>query len=469
MEQDELWQFGGIDGVKGGYAFPPVAPAALADVALRKPEPTWVRGLIRLWRWWKQRDFLGPIAGVDPKRLDQAGWGVIFASDADPALREALSPLLAHRKAQAGERYREFHGEDGVLPGETKREFLARHGVGPGPADPKLMPYYLLIVADVTRISLSFQYQLDVSYGVGRVHFSTLNDYEAYANSVVAAETAESASAHPRSRCHFFGVHHQQDKPTIRAQKEMTGPLYDWLSRANDLDCHVTQASGRQASRRTLLELFRKPGGRPDLLFSVSHGLVFASGHENQAAMQGGLVCGDYRHVADPLSREHLFLAEDLDRTCHPNGMMWFLFNCYGLGTPRENDYDLNSPPLAPRPFISALPQRLLSHPNGGALAVVGHVERAKVASFSWPDAPAQIATFRSTFQHLLEGYPVGYAMECFDRRFAELTTELQAEIDAVERGRPPKSASLAFLWAARIDARNYLVFGDPAVRLRPF
>src|SRR5262245_16405731 len=170
---DEQLVFNGIDGASGGYLLPPLTAREVSQLARGETiDPQQLNEL----KWWYQRTTqatLGPVEGVDPKDLAQTGWGVVFAHDADPAVKEALGELLAHRQARAGARqgryYREFAGPGGYRPEETKSQFLARHGAGPGPADPEHVPYYLLLVGGPEAIPYAFQYQLDVQYAVGRL------------------------------------------------------------------------------------------------------------------------------------------------------------------------------------------------------------------------------------------------------------------------------------------------------------
>src|SRR5262249_27550373 len=69
-------------------------------------------------------------AGIDPKKLEETGWGVIFPFDAPPALFDALRPLLDHRKELAGKKraafYQELARERGHRPQDTKVELLKR-------------------------------------------------------------------------------------------------------------------------------------------------------------------------------------------------------------------------------------------------------------------------------------------------------------------------------------------------------
>ena len=71
---------------------------------------------------------------------------------------------------------------------------------------------------------------------------------------------------------------------------------------------------------------------------------------------------------------------------------------------------------------------------------------------------------FESMIEQLLQGYPVGAAMDYFGARYAALSTELTAAFDAF---REPDDFELAELWTANHDARGYVIVGDPAVRLR--
>lgn len=487
MTEDLLF-FNGINGSSGDYLLPPLTAEQVARIAQGEDfDPEELDELIRKNKHVQglEPDF-APIEGVDPKNIAETGWGVIFAFNADPAIREALSELLEHRKKQATEKhehyYQEYSGPRGYRFDkeknryETKNQFLSRQGVGPGPADPDKMPYYLLIVGDPVTIPYRFQSQLSVQYAVGRIYFDTPQEYAQYARSVVEAETGN-LSLSPNAT--FFGVCNPGDAATNLSTQDLVQPLSQWVVEEHS-EWQVKTILKEEATKARLKQVL---GGSetPSLLFTASHGMGFNKGDEKQLRHQGALLCQDWpgpRQWRQPIPEDFYFSGDDVGEDSRLLGLIAFFFACYGAGTPQKDEFDGNSknlserPEIAPYPFMARLPQKLLSHPKGGALAVVGHVDRAWGCSFSWSDIRGssaerrQIAVFQSAVKRLLEGHPVGSAIEYFDERYAEISSDLTIELEDIKFGATPNNQSLASMWTANNDARNYAIIGDPAVRL---
>lgn len=476
MSEDLLF-FNGINGATGDYLLPPLTTEQVSRIAQGEEfHPEDIED-IQLKKRQKEEPDFAVIEAVDPKNLAETGWGVIFAYNADPAIREALSELLEHRKRQATQKhehyYQEYTGVRGYRPGESKNQFLSRQGVGPGPADPDKMPYYLLIVGDPVTIPYRFQCQLSVQYAVGRIYFDTPQEYAQYARSVVEAETGN-LSLSPNAS--FFGVCNPGDAATNLSTQDLVKPLSDWVVEEHP-NWNVKTILKEEATKARLGHLL---GGSetPSLLFTASHGMGFPNGDPRQLRHQGALLCQDWpgrEWGRQPIPEDFYFSGDDIGEQARLLGLIAFHFACYGAGTPQMDEFDGHTkserPQIAPYPFVARLPQKLLSHPQGGALAVVGHVDRAWGCSFSWSDirdkeARRQIAVFQSSVKRLLEGHPVGSAVEYFDERYAEISSDLSVELEDIKFGATPNNKSLASMWTANNDARNYAIFGDPAVRL---
>lgn len=467
-----LLTFNGVNGATGEYGLPPMTGEELARFLRGEARPNDSRDLLDL-RYFLERSQIqdpsrAPKAGVDPKRLDQAGWGVIFTHDADPVIREALAPLLALRQEQAGHLFRVYERDDGYQPGEAKRSFLARHLAGPGPVDPRRVPYYLLLVGGPEQIPYRFQSQLDVQYAVGRLHFDRAEDYVHYAASVVAAEKGKVEL--PR-RVTFFGVENPDDDATRLSSESLVAPLLADL-REPRLDWQIGTFLKEEATKANLARLLGG-GETPSLLFTAGHGMEFPLGDPRQKPHQGALLCSDWpgpETWREPIPQDFYFAGEDVTADASLLGLMTFHFACYGAGTPRLDDFAHQAfkerTAIAPEAFLAALPTALLGHPRGGALAVVGHVERAWSYSFEWEGASAQTTVFESVLRCLLDGYPVGAAMEYLNTRYAELATMLADQLEEIEFGAVADPYELAGLWTANADARGYAILGDPAVRL---
>jgi hypothetical protein len=439
----------------------------IASLACGEPVTAGEGEELRRWASAVREDHLDARFEIDVRDLAHAGWGVILPEGREDELRQALAPLLALRQEQAGRLHEHRYRELTVRRGESKARFLARYGQGPGPADPDILPYYLLLVADPGEASFRFQYQLDVQYAVGRICFPTLEEYAQYAASVVAAERQD---RRPARRVSLFGFAHPGDAATAASLSHLVQPLAESLRR-NRPGWPVEALLGPAATKAALTE---RMGGdhTPSLLFTAGHGLGFPPADPRHAPHQGALLCQDWpgpQNWKGRIPPEHYLSADDIADTAAPAGLIAFHFACYGAGTPRYDTFAKEGEQprqIADESFVARLPQRLLAHPKGGALAVVGHVDRAWTFSFEWPEAGSRLQVFESAFGRLLDGYPLGAAMEYFNQRYAELFTDLLEEREEVRWGAQPDFLTLADLWTAANDARSYVVLGDPAVRL---
>jgi hypothetical protein len=469
---DENVYLNGINALTGEYLVPPLTPQAVADKLTAAPRAEgplgWFRGLVK--KLTGGRAFALPL-DVDPTDPVQSGWGVVFPAGTPEAVRAGLRPLLDRRARQVGALYKELE----YRPGEDRDQWLARYGAQGSDVEPTRVPYYLLLVGHPHEIPFEFQYHLDVDYAVGRLAFDDPAGYGRYADALVAYEGGATVAV--AREVVYWGTRHPMDTATQLSADHLVTPLAEGEPAQGPTPARepVTARYGYttrvlKAADATKAHLRDVLGARerPALLFTASHGMGgWPKGDPRQLDGQGALLCQDWRGFGQ-VAPEHYLTGAELAGT-DLRGTVAFVFACYGAGTPRHDNF-LEAPgagarELAERPFVSALVQRLLA---GGALAVVGHIDRAWGYSIRPPKVGPQLLPFRNLIGRVLGGEPVGHSTLDFSQRYATASVSLANLLAPHQPGsKLPADPALVRLWVARNDAQNYVVLGDPAARLR--
>ncbi|EPX61758.1 hypothetical protein D187_010377 [Cystobacter fuscus DSM 2262] len=421
--------------------------------------------------------------GGDPNDLKAQRWGLILPEGPrGDRLRELIQPLIAlRREQQGGHPIKEYRVPAGPMTMAGAAQWRKKH-FDAGEHTNTDLPRYQLILGDFDQVPLALQQMQSTDGYVGRLHFSDERGYEAYVEKVLRAEKLPREAsgrvilhtAHDGSRALDAGF-----KALINPGIElMRGEMGTGLFPTNECDIH-----GKEMEPGLDRFLASAAHAAPGVLFSMSHGAGAPKGgwttEADRLAGQGSMSFG----------RDGLLRADDLAaRTFMPNGI-WFMFACFGAGTPDTSAYEhwlrklveAGRYPSVPdvvktlagtgRPFVAATPQKVLANPNG-PLAFVGHVDLAWTYSFREDDSPAKKrpGRFINTLKTMLKSDRVGIGFRELYRYLALTDSELASLHDEdVQTSAPSSNDELirrGYLWMMRQDIAGYVLLGDPAVRL---
>jgi hypothetical protein len=409
---------------------------------------------------------------IDPGDPQAAGW-TFLVNEQDPQrpdLERLIRPLAEHRKMADPGKPLLFHGEppeewfSWITDNYTS---LQLHG--------EQVPQYILILGGPEQVSFQFQSMLNTNAKVGRLCFTSdqgLDELKTYLDKLIRLETA--ADPVVTREVLLFAPDAGPQDPTYYSREYMAKPLGEHIQ---ELGFPVKQLMAFDATKPKLADMLAN--SRPALVYTASHGMGAMDQPEEIQREYNGAICCQH---AGQLTRNDLFSAQDvpLDRP-FLEGAVFFQFACFGFGTPADSDFThwLKGVPehYTTADFMAALPQRLLAHPRG-PIVYIGHLDTAFLHGFTDADQPAavdrwnnRIAPFVSAVDKLLGVQPSGLGMQDMSGRYSFCNALITNTYDRERRGtmvwNPTSEARFLDTWITRSDAQNYMIFGDPAARLR--
>lgn len=385
-------------------------------------------------------------------------------------LRALVEPLVQRRSAEQRAEVKTYPVPPRMSQSDAEA-WLSR--LRAGFAHPRESPRYYLLLGDLDEVPLSVQRAIALADGCpGRLAFERDDDLVAYVSRALRPETAD-----PRPT---IGLHGPATDATIeRARDKLLAPIREQLRRSHELG-ELPAAALVEPDDLAAAAALPRP-----FLFTLSHGYGgdrsrgFASS-EHRRREQGNLVLPGGAHLSPEGVATGPFAQDGF----------WFMFACYGAGTPDDSAFapwlrELAGgnlahladaavralPPAGERPFVAALPRAALANPQG-PLACFGHVDIAW--QYSYSDADASVLSRPTKFTVLVEdacrGRRAGTLARSLARAATDAALRLAAEAEQVRRD-PGLAAQLknrvAHLWMLHHDLASYILLGDPALRLR--
>jgi len=411
----------------------------------------------------KPKDHLGVVRldGAEVDDLNRTGWAVLYGPGTSDAIKKQLEPLIEYRRGMIKDPnlFKVFDGQNGgYTAGQSVEDWLKQFRIS---ADTQVrpsagVPFYVMIVASPEDIPFEFQFELDVYWGVGRLWLNQEEDYGVYARAVIEYETGQRPAASRNMA--FFATRFERDNGgTAMICDGLLQPLLE-QKLGEDYDFKVDVITGKDATRDRLINLYGGGPNRPAIYFCGTHGAQRDLTSDQLAATQGALIAEPW--AGDKPPEWNQFMASrDVPKDADLTGTVHFLFACYGGGWPRYSSYD--GAEVAPAPMVARLPQKILAK---GGLAVFAHIDRAWTYSFQSGDGIDRTQQYEDLISKIMKGRRAGNASDSYNFQWSVLGGKIAEKIANRTIG---STEAAHALWIEHDDARNHILYGDPAVCLR--